>query len=332
LRYDLEQAFILPLPKYSGPHLAETTMHDEMKQTGQVIIWQSVLDKLGDRRISWSELEAYLPLESEEVLLHPLVRQACDKKGNTLLHLAVLQERLDWVELLGKDASLKRRRNLFELTALELAQFLHKQASAAVLDSSIFQPNILIKEGREDFSYIHHPIFENKKILDDVLEQTSKAKLQDLIPPEKIWMGIYFDQEIQTGSNPRLSIRYINKEIGYGVFTEQKIPVCGYVGEYTGIVKERCKRLLKDKIYCVRYASWQTGRRQFILDAETHGNYTRFINHSSEPNLALHSVYWRGLPRMVFISLKEIPKGAQLSFDYGRSFWKEMNREPQCLL
>ncbi len=331
----MEQAFILPLPRYSGPHLAETKEHDEMKLTGQVAIWQSVLDKLSDRKMTWSELEALLPLDHEEMLLHPLVRLACDKKGQTLLHLAVLQERLDWVKILASDLPLRQRRNHFGLMALELAQFLHKQACVAylsALDPCFSQSNISMEAGREDFFYIPHPIFESEKILDEVLEQARKAKEQDLIPPEKIWMGIYFDMEIQTGLNPRLSVRHINEEIGFGVFAEQKIPSCAFVGEYTGVVKERRKRLLKDKIYCVRYASWQAGRRQFILDAEHHGNHTRFINHSAEPNLALHSVYWRGLPRMVFISLKEIPEGAQLTFDYGRSFWKEMNREPQCLV
>ncbi len=306
-----------------------------MKLTGQVAIWQSVLDKLSDGKISWSELQTYLPLDQEEMLLHPLVRLACDKKGQTLLHLAVLQERLDWVKLLAPDLQLRQRRNHFGLMALELAQFLNRKACAAslsALDSCLSQANISIEEGSRDFFYIPYPIFESEKILDEVLEQARKAKEQDLIPPEKIWMGIYFDTEIQTGLNPRLSVRHINEEIGFGVFAEQKIPSCSFVGEYTGVVKERRKKLLKDKIYCVRYASWQAGRRQFILDAEQYGNHTRFINHSAEPNLALHSVYWRGLPRMVFISLKEIPEGTQLSFDYGRSFWKEMNREPQCLV
>ena len=145
-------------------------------------------------------------------------------------------------------------------------------------------------------------------------------------------MGIYFDKEIQGGVHPAVSIRYVNPEVGLGVFAEQKIPPCSYVGEYTGYVQEKKPELLRDKTYCVCYTVWEMGRRNFTIDAEKGGNFTRFLNHSSDPNLSLQSVYWRGLPRMIFVAVKEIPEGGQLTFDYGPIFWKEAGRLPRSLL
>jgi len=57
-------------------------------------------------------------------------------------------------------------------------------------------------------------------------------------------------------------------------------------------------------------------------------NFTRFINHNAKPNLSLQSVYWRGVPRMIFLALKEISPGTQLTFDYGHLFWKECREIP----
>jgi hypothetical protein len=176
--------------------------------------------------------------------------------------------------------------------------------------------------------YLPQPRFESQQVFEEIVEKAKKAKTEDAIPPEKIWMGIYFDQEIQDGSHPKVSIRFIDEKVGFGIFAEQRIPSCAYAGEYRGQILERKMKLPREKVHCVRYTTWEMGRRKFIIDAETKGNFTRFINHSSKPNLSLQSVYWRGIPRMIFVTLKEIHEGAQLTFDYGTFFWKECSQTP----
>ncbi|MBS0625439.1 MAG: SET domain-containing protein-lysine N-methyltransferase [Verrucomicrobia bacterium] len=335
----MEQAFILPLPKYTGPHPSDLSDQEEIDQNEQIALWRNVLDKLRDRKITWEQFFSYLPEGIETICSHPASRIAIDRNGQTLLHIAISQERNDVVELLSGDYQLRLRRNNFGMTPLEHAQFLQRPFCLKSLGSPLpkefcSQPNVEIESKAEQLShltYLPYPIFEQEKILNEILDRCGKAKVDDAIPPEKIWMGIYFDKEIQTGLNPRVSIRWIDDEVGFGVYALQRIPSCAFVGEYTGVIKERKKRLLKDKTYCVRYTTWQTGRRKFVVDAETQGNFTRFINHSNKPNLGLQSVYWRGLPRMVFISLKEIPEGAQLTFDYGTFFWKEIRQVPKKL-
>jgi SET domain-containing protein len=136
-------------------------------------------------------------------------------------------------------------------------------------------------------------------------------------------MGVYYDQEIQNGIHPRMTVRWIDEEIGFGLFAAERILPCLYVGEYTGLIQERKTKHIKESNYCVRYTAWPMGKRQYVIDAQNMGNFTRFINHSDSPNISLVCAYWRGLPRLIFISLQEIPKGAQLTFDYGKTFWKQ---------
>ena len=278
----------------------------------------------------------YLPLGSESPSAHPLTSKVFDPNGQTLLHLAILQQQDDWVHFLGSDPQLKQRCNKFGLTPFEFAQFLNRESHLTLLGNAgpEAQMRNLVGESEnliKSFSYIPCSIFETASIFEEVLHSSFRAKEGDLIPSERLWMGVYFDKELKTALNPRLSLRYIDEEIGYGVFAEQKIPACAFVGEYTGIVREYDKKEMKDKIYCVRYNCWQTGARKFVIDAETHGNHTRFINHSCQPNLALQAIYWRGIPRMILITLQEIQEGTQLTFDYGRSFWKEVNRQPRLI-
>ncbi len=300
--------------------------------------WRKTLQKLSDRKLSWEHV-----LEAAEgpLNLHPLSRLATEREGRTLLHLAVLHNHPAVISDLKGTLSLNLRRDAFGLTPLELAQFLHRDESIQILQPSSKipfskQPHVSIpdsdKEKFIELEYLPWPIFETQKGLDDILAKTKKGKLDDQIPPEKIWMGIYFDKEIQKGIHPPVSIRYIDDELGYGVFAEQRIPPCAFAGEYTGVVQERKKKHLKDKYYCLRYTVWEMGSRNFVLDAEKMGNFTRFINHSAQPNLGVQSVYWRGLPRMIFIALKEIQPGTQLTFDYGSFFWKECPQTPKLLV
>lgn len=300
----------------------------------QLLKWQYILNQIAERKVGWEALlkESQTPLHK-----HPVNRLITTQGGNTLLHLAILHQKADWVQKLIEDPSLKMRRNGQGLTPLELALFLDRKTCLAHLHpqtSSSFrtQPNVSFPDELfEDLEYLSCPVFESEKVFEEVLQKTRKAKLEDAILPEKIWLGVYFDKEIQKGLHPAVSIRHVDNEVGYGVFAEQRIPPCGYLGEYTGCIQQKASKLLKDKQYCVRYSVWNITRKNFTVDAEKRGNFTRFINHSANPNLGLQSVYWKGIPRMIFVALQEILPGTQLTFDYGSYFWKESPQAPRLI-
>ena len=306
----------------------------------QLRFWRVQLDRLAEKKMSWEELFAQAPEDLFSLAEHPLLEAVTTRAGDNLLHIAVLHSADEWIAQLAKLSILRTRRNAFGLTPFETANYLDRKSSAELIHAVpqitfSHQPNVEIEEtGRgadlKILDYLAQPVYESDEVLEQILIRTNRAKSADLIEPEKIWMGIYFDKEIQQSLHPKVAIRWIDDEIGYGVYAAQRIPSCGFVGEYTGVVQERRPKHLKDNYYCVRYTTWETGRKKFVLDAEKRGNFTRFINHSSNPNLGLQSVYWRGLPRMIFISLKEIPEGSQLTFDYGNFFWKECQQIPKA--
>lgn len=306
----LEQA--LHLPRMNSLFLDET---------GEMVL-QNWLERLIAKEISWEE---FLP-KVEDLLTLSRLKEI--KEGRTVLHQAVIDNRLDVIEVLKKDPFLKLRRDHYGLTAIEIARLLDRKQALLLLHP---MPEVLVTPDlpkMDSFDYLSHPVFETKEGFAEVLAQVAKAKKEDKIPPEKIWMGIYYDKEICKGAHPPISIQFIDQEVGYGVFADKKISPCAFVGEYSGVIQERKPRQLKDKRHCLRYPIWE-GKKNVSIDAEKRGNFTRFINHSSKPNIGLQSVYWRGIPRMIFVALKEIRVGAQLTFDYGPLFWKEFRSPPK---
>jgi len=324
----LDQAFILPLPQSARvPEFDEATagMHKSIEFRSLAL----ALEKLKLKKLSWEQFSKTFDL------LTPLLRLVTTREGENILHLAVLADVEFLPQELVLDRSLLIRRNVYGQNPLEVSQFLRKGRSLFprwLKENTLFhqQPGILADECEPlNLLFLSSPIFENTQIFSQILASSFKAKKKDQIPPEKTWMGIYFDKEIQSGMHPQVSIRFIDDEVGFGVFAAQRIPSCSYVGEYTGMIQERKKKHLVDKRYCVRYTVWEMGRRNFVIDAEKMGNFTRFINHSVNPNLSLQSVYWRGMPRMIFIALKEIEEGTQFTFDYGTFFWETCQKTPK---
>ncbi|KAG6861171.1 hypothetical protein C0995_002978 [Termitomyces sp. Mi166 len=59
----------------------------------------------------------------------------------------------------------------------------------------------------------------------------------------------------------------------------------------------------------------------YSVDSRVHGNWTRFINHSCDPNLIIYLVVYDTIPDMnmpyiAFVAAKDIPAGTEFSFDY----------------
>ncbi len=283
---------------------------------------QVLLDQVAQKKIGWDKFKKRVenPLN--------LSRLASKKELKTLLHLAVLEEQFDLIEQLKDEPFLKSRRDQFGLSPMDFAKLMNNKRAIAQLSP--------VQEGEPfsdfpplpGFEYLNSPVFETKEQMQEVIGIVAKAKNHDLIPSEKIWMGIYFDKEVRKGVHPPISVRWIDSDVGYGVFANQKITPCTFVGEYTGEVFQKSAKELLEKRYCVRYTVWG-GKKNFCIDAEKKGNFSRWINHSASPNLGLQSIYWRGIPRMVLISLKEIPEGSQLTFDYGTYFWKHHPKPPK---
>ncbi|KIK65661.1 hypothetical protein GYMLUDRAFT_82836 [Collybiopsis luxurians FD-317 M1] len=61
--------------------------------------------------------------------------------------------------------------------------------------------------------------------------------------------------------------------------------------------------------------------RMYSINARKCGNWTRFLNHSCFPNVAVYTAVWdtipeQNIPQLVFFALEDIPQGTELTVDY----------------
>jgi SET domain-containing protein len=101
---------------------------------------------------------------------------------------------------------------------------------------------------------------------------------------------------------------------GLGLFAGEDIDWGRRLIEYGGqlLSKEEARRRLKfyDSIGFTCLIQFNDGR---AIDGLLGGNESRFINHSTKPNVAA----LREGERLIFYSLDDIEEGEELTFDYG---------------
>ena len=165
--------------------------------------------------------------------------------------------------------------------------------------------------------------FQTGAIIEKVLKQSKKAMKKKELSMRERWLGVFFQKEISNGNLPNVSIRWINAHMGYGVFAEEDFSVGTFIGEYTGVVRKRKRRVDRRNDYCFEYTIGDWVYNPFIIDAKEEGNMSRYMNHSEEPNVESLSVFVQGLMHIIFVAEKPIAPGDQLCYHYGDTFWKK---------
>jgi len=106
----------------------------------------------------------------------------------------------------------------------------------------------------------------------------------------------------------------------WGVYAAERIPPKRKVIEYTGerISRKETKRRAEssDLIYLFTVDSY------WCLDGSVGGSGAEYVNHSCEPNLRA----WIFKGHILYMSLREIQKGEELTLDY--NFGKDVERVP----
>ena len=70
-----------------------------------------------------------------------------------------------------------------------------------------------------------------------------------------------------------------------------------------------------------------------LIDAKNFGNFSRFINHSCEPNMCVIEVKnqeFLNFSDLSFFALKDIEPELQLTIDYGCDFWSVKKKDISC--
>lgn len=192
--------------------------------------------------------------------------------------------------------------------------------------------NILPIHSPKDFEaifgmgYLAGINFRNAKTQDKIERRCAKALRKEWITPRQKWLGHYYAKEIQGNIYLDLTIGWIDDTIGYGVWTNVDIPAFAYIGEYTGILRKRLFFGRWKNRYCFDYNIGEGRNSGYVVDAQDFGNYTRFINHSFEPNLEPASVYSDSLIHVIIYAPKAIRAGTQLCYDYGEDYWQKRSK------
>lgn len=121
----------------------------------------------------------------------------------------------------------------------------------------------------------------------------------------------------------KVEIRYINDQVGFGVFAKEKIAPATILTHYAGILK------LDEAISTSNDSTFTfSDFPLFAIDGQKAGNWARFMNHSPEKHKSTNVVAWEHYsqwgPRIVFTACRRgIQKGEQLLYSYGDSYWEE---------
>jgi len=173
-------------------------------------------------------------------------------------------------------------------------------------------------EKRLSFSFLPQNAFESPEERVEIRER-GFSKLN--VKPEERARGDRFLNQIQTSYLSPVSIRWVSEKVGYGLFALEPIPKESYVGEYTGIVRRNNRRYTEPlNHYCYEYPVPDRLGISYVIDA-TQGHLTRFINHSSTPNLQPLYAFENGFYHLIFLALRSLVPGEQLSYDYGANYW-----------
>lgn len=171
------------------------------------------------------------------------------------------------------------------------------------------------------FRYADSLVFNNPR---------EKMQLQSLLPWSKR-LGFYskqnsllrrkYEELHHEKRHPKVSIRWIDGRIGYGLFTEEPLNEGAYLGEYCGLIFESTPQEVRGKGYCFHYPTRLGALSFWVIDAEKIGGLTRFVNHSDTPNLKMECMVIDRLQHFILVSDRPINAHEELRWDYGLDYW-----------
>ncbi|KAK7508605.1 hypothetical protein BaRGS_00000171 [Batillaria attramentaria] len=126
------------------------------------------------------------------------------------------------------------------------------------------------------------------------------------------------NQRFQKRQYPEV-VPYRTESRGWGLKTLEDIKKGQFVNEYVGdlIDEEECKRRIKQAhTDNVTNFYMLTVDKNRIIDAGPKGNYSRFMNHSCEPNVETQKWTVNGDIRVGLFAIRDVPAGSELTFNY----------------
>lgn len=171
------------------------------------------------------------------------------------------------------------------------------------------------------FEFLQTLRFESENLLSKIRSEIESLHKKGDLTVQQKWFGSYFKSEIQYPVIPDVFLKFINPEIGWGVFANRDFKKMECICQYSGVVR-KSKRADKTNAYCFEYTLTNGVKTPFTIDAQDAGGISRFINHSEKPNLQSSLATIDNLNYVLLIANSDLKKGQQLCYDYGPDYWE----------
>ncbi len=170
--------------------------------------------------------------------------------------------------------------------------------------------------------YIEDLEFSKESILDKIKRRSIRKLKWKKYKMMNLWASHLFEEPLLKKKEAPYFIKKVNPLVGYGVFASKHIPEFAFIGEYTGVVRKR--RFWEDSSndYVFGYVIGPQDT-PWVVDAREKGNFTRFINHSYDPNITSKWIIVDDVAHIILFANRLICKGEQLTYDYGLKYWQK---------
>lgn len=189
-------------------------------------------------------------------------------------------------------------------------------------DFSSQQKFVTCKERFDLFKELNIEYLDHEEF-DYAPAQQIDARLTEMYlenPAEYEDLSYNYKDNIEAQTLVPLSIQWLGKDIGYGIFAETAIYENEFIGTYTGKVQDRS--LIDTKDYAWYYPIKTEEGGAVSLDGYNQGNELRFINDGIHPNCVVKYVIGNDdLWHICYVALTDIKKGDQLLISYGPDYW-----------
>lgn len=143
--------------------------------------------------------------------------------------------------------------------------------------------------------------------------------------------SLQYKKEIEEWHLAPMYLKWISKEIGYGIFALQAIKKGDFIGVYAGklrVIKSSEETPAENVDYAWYYPINALNDTRLLIDGKYVGNELRFINHSTDPNTKCMDLFIDGVFYLGYIATKDIAQDSELTVDYGCGYWDSRGVQP----
>ncbi len=165
--------------------------------------------------------------------------------------------------------------------------------------------------------------FDNFHTFQKITKKTLTLHKKGELTLEQLWLGRYFQKELFSNYIPEeIAIRWIDENLGWGVFALRDFKKNEFIAEYVGKVRKREKADIKNA-YCFEHLITHSVHSSYTIDALEQGGPSRYMNHSQNPNCNSSLATLDNLSHVIISTNRAIAKGEQLCYDYEPDYWSK---------